>query len=71
MQPYSRQSINDDDIAAVTKVMRSDYLTGGSEVPAFEAELAAYVGVSHAVVFNSATSALFAAYGAAGICAGD
>jgi len=71
MQPYSRQSINDDDIAAVTKVMRSDYLTGGSEVPAFEAELAAYVGVSHAVVFNSATSALFAAYGAAGICTGD
>lgn len=71
MQPYSRQSINEDDIASVTRVLRSDFLTGGKEVPAFEAALASYVGVKYAVVFNSATSALYAAYAAAGIGEGD
>jgi UDP-4-amino-4,6-dideoxy-L-N-acetyl-beta-L-altrosamine transaminase len=68
---YSRQSINDDDIAAVTKVLRSSHLTQGSEVKAFERELAEYVGVKHAITFNAATSALLAAYSAADIGEGD
>lgn len=71
MIPYSTQSIGDDDIAAVVNVLKSSHLTQGDEVEAFEAEIAAYIGTRHAVVFNAATSALFAAYSAAGIGAED
>lgn len=59
---YSRQHINEDDIAAVVRVLRSDYLTGGPEVEAFEAELAAYVGAKYAVAVSSGTAALHLAY---------
>ena len=56
--PYSRQCINDADIAAVTRALRSDYLTQGSEVPRFEASIAALHEVAHAVAVSSATAAL-------------
>ena len=56
--PYSRQDISDSDIAAVVAVLRSDFLTQGSEVPAFEAEFAALHGVAHAVAVGNATQAL-------------
>ena len=42
--PYGRQSIDDEDVAAVVRVLRSDYLTTGPEVDAFERELAAACG---------------------------
>lgn len=71
MLPYSTQSITEADIAAVVEGLHSDYLTQGPAVSAFEEALAAYVGVAHAVVFNSATSALHAAYLALGIKEGD
>jgi len=71
MIPYSRQSINQDDIDAVVKVLEGSHLTQGSEVPAFEDALTSYVEVKHAVLFNSATSALLAAYHTAGIGQGD
>ena len=71
MIPYSTQLIDEEDIAAVTDVLRSSHLTQGGRVEAFEKALADYVGVGHAVVFNSATSALMAAYSAAGIGEGD
>jgi UDP-4-amino-4,6-dideoxy-N-acetyl-beta-L-altrosamine transaminase len=69
--PYGRQSVSEEDIQAVIRVLKSDWLTQGPEVPALEAALAAYCGVSHAVVVSSATSALHLACLAAGLGPGD
>ena len=71
MIPYGRRHIDDDDIEAVVRVLKSDYLTQGPRVGEFETELACYCGCAHAVVFNSGTSALHAAYFAAGLTSGD
>jgi UDP-4-amino-4,6-dideoxy-N-acetyl-beta-L-altrosamine transaminase len=69
--PYGRHAIDEDDIAAVTRVLRSDFLTTGPEVEAFEAELAAACGARHAVVVANGTAALHCAYAAAGLGPGD
>lgn len=58
MIPYGRQDITEDDIAAVVATLKSDFLTQGPQVPAFEAAVAGKVGAAHAVAVNSATSAL-------------
>ncbi len=71
MIPYGRQSISEEDIQAVVDVLRSDYLTQGPKVPAFEQALADYCGASHAVAANSATSALHLACRALGLGEGD
>jgi perosamine synthetase len=69
--PYARQSIDDDDIAAVTAALRSDWLTTGPRVPAFERELADFTGAAHAIAFSSGTAALHGATSAAGLGPGD
>lgn len=69
--PYGRQSVDDDDIASVVEVLRSDFLTTGPAVTRFEATLSEATGARHAVAVNSGTSALHAMYFAAGIGAGD
>ncbi|NIJ63638.1 UDP-4-amino-4,6-dideoxy-N-acetyl-beta-L-altrosamine transaminase [Sphingomonas leidyi] len=69
--PYGRQHITDEDIAAVTAVLKSDFLTQGPCVPAFEQALAAYCGAARAVAVNSATSALHIACLALGLGEGD
>lgn len=56
--PYGRQLVEDDDIEAVTEVLRSDYLTTGSEAEKFEAALADKVGAREAVVCSSGSAAL-------------
>lgn len=71
MIPYGRQQISDADIQAVVDVLKSDYLTQGPAVPAFENAVAAYCGAGHAVAVNSATSALHLACLALGVQAGD
>jgi UDP-4-amino-4,6-dideoxy-N-acetyl-beta-L-altrosamine transaminase len=71
MIPYGRQEITDADITAVTEVLRSDFLTQGPAVPAFESAVAGYAGAKHAVAVNSATSALHVACLALGLKAGD
>ena len=58
MIPYGMQSINDDDIDSVIKVLKSDFLTQGTQVPKFEKALSAYCDVKHVTAVNSATSAL-------------
>jgi UDP-4-amino-4,6-dideoxy-N-acetyl-beta-L-altrosamine transaminase len=65
--PYSRQSINEADIAAVTAVLRSDFLTQGQQVPRFEAAFAAAHHVAHAVAVSNATVALHLACIALGV----
>ena len=69
--PYGRQLIEEDDIEAVAAVLRSDFLTQGPAVEAFEGALSAYAGAAFAVCFSSGTAALHAAYHAAGITRGD
>lgn len=69
--PYGRQWIDDDDVAAVVRTLRSDFLTTGPEVEAFEAELAAACGARFAVAVANGTAALHCAYAAAGLAAGD
>lgn len=69
--PYGRHDINDDDIAAVVRVLKSDFLTQGPAVPQFEQGIADYSGAKYAVAVNSATSALHLAYLSIGVTAGD
>ncbi len=71
MIPYGRQSISHADVDAVVKVLRSDFLTQGPQVPAFEKAVARYVGAPHAIAVNSATSALHMACLALGLGPGD
>jgi len=69
--PYGRQWIDEDDIQSVVEVLRSDFLTTGPMVRRFEEGLERYTGARHAVALNSGTSALHAAYFAAGLRPGD
>lgn len=62
MLTYSHQNITQDDIEAVIKALKDEILTGGKRVNEFEEALCEYVGVQHACVLNSATSALHLAY---------
>lgn len=71
MIPYGRQDISEADIEAVIRVLRSDFLTQGSTVPAFEQRLAGYCGCQFGVAVNSATSALHLACLALGVGPGD
>ena len=71
MIPYGRQDISEEDIQAVIEVLRSEYLTQGPAVPAFEKAVATYCGVQYGVAVNSATSALHIACLALGVTEGD
>lgn len=69
--PYGRQTIDDDDIAAVVDVLRSDWLTTGPAVERFEADVCAYTGARHGVAVSNGTAALHAAMFALNIGPGD
>jgi len=69
--PYGRQDVNEEDIAAVETVLRSDWLTQGPAVERFEEAVRTYCGASHAVAMNSATSALHLACRALELGPGD
>jgi len=69
--PYGRQTVTDDDIAAVKDVLCSPWLTQGPVVPAFEQSLSKAMDVPHALAVNSATSALHLACLALGLGPGD
>lgn len=71
MIPYGRQSISEADIEAVVEVLRSDFLTQGPAVPAFEQAVASRCGAAYGVAMNSATSALHLACRALGVGPGD
>lgn len=71
MLSYGRQFIDQDDIDAVLRALRSDFLTSGPEVDAFEEEFAEFVGAKHAVAVANATDALHLAMRVAGIGPGD
>jgi perosamine synthetase len=64
--PYGRQWIDGDDIAQVVNVLRSDWLTTGPMVDAFEKAVADFVGAKYAVALSNGTAALHAAMYAIG-----
>ena len=68
---YGRQWISEEDIAAVSEVLRGPYITCGPKVTEAERKLESYTGAKHAVVVNSGTSALHCACIAAGVGEGD
>lgn len=67
MIPYGRQDINQQDINAVIEVLKSDFLTQGPQVPAFEQAIMEACDAEYAVTVNSATSALHIACLALGL----
>ena len=69
--PYGHQWIDEEDIKAVSKVLRSDWITQGSKVAELEKEFASYVGARYAVSVSSGTAALHAACFAAKINKND
>ena len=70
MLPYSTQWIEQDDIKAVIKILRSDWLTCGPAIEEFERKFAYFVGSKFAVAVNSGTAALHLAVQALNIKSG-
>lgn len=56
--PYGRQNITDEDIQAVVETLKSDFLTQGPAIAAFENAFAEYIGVKYALAVNNGTTAL-------------
>jgi len=58
MIPHSRPTIDEDDAAAVTAVLKSGHLSQGREVARFESALASFIGTKTGVAVSSGTAAL-------------
>ena len=71
MIPYGRQIISNEDIESVVRVLRSDYLTQGPQVPLFEKAVTRHLGVPYAVAVSNATAALHMACLALDLSNGD
>lgn len=56
--PYGRQNIDDQDIQAVTDVLKADFLTQGPKIAEFEEAFAKYVSAKYAVAVSNATAGL-------------
>lgn len=71
MISYGLHTIEPEDIEAVSRVLSGKWLTQGPAIEAFEKQIAEYCGTAYAVVFNSGTAALHAAYFALGLSPND
>ena len=71
MIPYGRQNITEDEITEVVEALRSDYITTGPKVNAFEAAVAEYCGARYAIAVSNGTAALHVAVMASGLKPGD
>jgi hypothetical protein len=69
--PYGRQNITQEDIDAVTEVLKSDFLTQGPKIAEFEKVFANYVNAKYAVAVSNATAGLHIANMALGVKEGD
>jgi UDP-4-amino-4,6-dideoxy-N-acetyl-beta-L-altrosamine transaminase len=69
--PYGRQTIEDDDVAAVAAALRADFLTTGPTVEAFETAFKQRVGAEHAIAVANGTATLHLAMLALGVGEGD
>ncbi len=68
---FGKPNFSDEEIAAVTQVLRSGWVGTGPETIAFEKELAVFLDAPHVVTVNSCTSALFLSLLVQGIGPGD
>lgn len=68
---FYRHSLEEEDIAAAARALRSVFLTAGPETAEFERRFAEYAGLDHAVGLTSCTAALHLALLALGIGPGD
>ena len=71
MIPFSKQSINKDDINSVIKVLKSNYLTQGPKTLEFEKKISKFVNSKYAVSSNSGSSSLHLACLALGVSKND
>jgi UDP-4-amino-4,6-dideoxy-N-acetyl-beta-L-altrosamine transaminase len=69
--PYGRQTIEDDDVAAVAAALRADFLTTGPTVEAFETAFKRKVGAEHAIAVANGTATLHLTMLALGVGEGD
>lgn len=69
--PYGRQHITQEDIDAVVEVLKSDWLTQGPNVKAFEDAFASYIGCKYAVAVSNGTAALHLSVMAMGLKPGE
>lgn len=69
--PFYRPSIGVREVAGVSRVLKSGWLTHGPVTVEFEKKFAQYIGCKHAVAVNSCTSALFLSLLVSGVKAGD
>ena len=69
--PYGRQNVTEEDIKAVNEVLKSDFLTQGPKVPAFEKNISSYLDVKYSLAVSNATSALHLACLALDLKEGD
>ncbi len=68
---YGKQNIDDNDIQAVVKTLKSDFLTCGPKVREFEEAICNYTGAKYCVTVSNATAGLHLAVLAAGLEKGD
>lgn len=68
---FSPPDIGQDEIEAVSRVLRSGWITTGPEVKAFEKEISTFLGGGHSLCLNSATAGLELALRSCGIRPGD
>lgn len=71
MIPIAKPTLAYAEEEAVTRVLRSGWLSTGAETARFESRLAEFVGVEHAVAVNSCTNAILLALMALGVTIGD
>ena len=69
--PFHRSDMGEEEVQAVTDVIRSGWLTTGEKTAQFEREFAQYVGASHAIAVSSCTAALHLILDAIGLRRGD
>lgn len=69
--PFGKPNFSEEEIEAITRVLRSGWIGMGQEVIAFEQELARYCGSKHVITVDSCTSALFLSLKVSGVGEGD
>lgn len=69
--PFSRPWIDETEIAAVSEVLASQWISTGAKVREFERAFAEYIGVKHAIAVSSCTAALHLSLVATGVGSGD
>jgi UDP-4-amino-4,6-dideoxy-N-acetyl-beta-L-altrosamine transaminase len=71
MIPYGKQNITEEDIQAVSKALKGDFLTQGPTILEFEKAFANYIGCKYAVAVSNGTAALHLSTLALGVSNGQ